>query len=144
MELISSGVGFASDLLTIIASTIAIWIFFFKRKELASVFDLLINYSNQLTLSELKETLERINEYNARNPSDKERIEILFSELIGQIKGSEKLKSTFINQIEEIEALIDNDKMTEPRKRGLVSEIREKLRHLNISNIDKFVGEKNE
>ena len=44
-----------SSLFTIVASVIAIYIFLTKRKILSSVISILINYSYQLTLSELKE-----------------------------------------------------------------------------------------
>jgi hypothetical protein len=61
-----------SNVFTILASGIAIYIFFSKRKSISSIFDLLVNYTFQLTLSELKEKIERLNEYNAKDPEQSE------------------------------------------------------------------------
>eukprot|EP01133_Synstelium_polycarpum_P004197 gene4198-4891_t len=55
-------VGLFADIFTIGASAIAIYLFVFKRDAIASVFSLLLNYSYQLSLTELKEKLDRINE----------------------------------------------------------------------------------
>lgn len=46
-----------SNIFTVCASGIAIYLFLFKRKAISSVFDLLINYTYQLSLSEVKEKI---------------------------------------------------------------------------------------
>jgi len=126
----------------IIASGIAIYIFLFKGKTISSVFELLVNYSHQLSLSEVKEKLERLNEYNAKDPAQCEKIVNILNEIIGQIRGNIRLKIHFNELLTTIEILVsDKRKITEPRKRTLVSELRERLRHLNIKNIDNLVGE---
>jgi len=134
-----------SNIFTVVASGIAIYLFLFKRKAISSVFDLLINYTYQLSLSEVKEKIERLNEYNAKDPEQCEKIVNIFNEIIGQIKGNHKLKNHFEELLVTIEVLAtDKRKLTEPRKRAAVSELRERLRHLNVQNIDNFVGENNE
>jgi len=134
-----------SNIFTVFASGIAIYLFLFKRKTISSVFDLLINYTYQLSLSEVKEKIERLNEYNAKDPQQSEKIINIFNEIIGQIRGNEKLKHHFSELLVHIEALVsDKRKLTEPRKRAAVSELRERLRHLNVQNIDNLVGENNE
>jgi len=135
----------ASNLSTIFASGIAIFLFLFKRKKISSVFDLLINYSYQLSLAEVKEKIERLNEYNAKDPEQSEMVINIFNEIIGQIRGNQKLKSHFSELLVTLEALAsDKRKLTEPRKRAAVSELRERLRNLNVQNIDHLVGENNE
>ena len=132
-----------SNILTIVASGIAIYVFFTKRKAISSVFSLLMNYSYQLTLSELKEKLERLNDNNANDDEQREQIVNILNELMGQIKGNINLKMHFTEQTQAIEKFTSNKKrLTEPRKRALVSELREKIRHLNIKNIDQLIGEK--
>jgi len=141
---LSSFVGFASDFTSSIASVIAIYLFAFKRKEIASVFSLLINYSHQLTLSEIKEKLELLNNFNANDPAHTDTILNIFHDLLGQIRGNDKLSTLMSKQIEKLERLIERDlktkPITEPKKRALISEIREKVRHLNVQSIDVLAG----
>lgn len=130
---------------TSIASIIAIYVFFKNKEKISSAIDLLINYSHQLTLSEIKEKIERLNEYNAKDPDECEKIINIFNELIGQIKGNDRLRDHFGSKIDEIESLAsDKRKLTEPRKRAMISEIRERVRHMKISNIDGLIGETGE
>jgi hypothetical protein len=131
-----------SNVFTILASGIAIYLFIFKRKALTTVFDLLVNYTYLLSISEVKEKLERLNEYNAKDPDQCEKIVNILNEIIGQIRGNSSLKIHFKDLLLTIEELVsDSRKLTEPRKRAVVSELRERLRHLNVKNIDNLVGE---
>lgn len=136
-------VSFLADFLTIIASALAIYIFVTKREQISSVFSLLVNYTFQLSLSEIKEKLERLNDYNAKDPESCDIIENIFHEIIGQIRGNDKLKGVFSELIDRMEELASNrKKLTEPKKRAVVSELRERLRNLNVTNIDDLVGDK--
>ena len=145
MDEIMKWISLASNIFTIFASGLAIYIFLSKREEISSVFNLLINYTHQLSLSELKEKIERLNEYNAKDPDQGDHILNIFNEIIGQIRGNEKLKTHFSELLEKIEHLAaDKRRLTEPKKRALVSELRERLRHRNIKNIDNLVGDSNE
>jgi hypothetical protein len=138
-------VSLISNIFTVFASGVAIYLFLFKRNAISSVFDLLINYTYQLSISEVKEKIERLNEYNAKDPEQNEKIVNIFNEIIGQIKGNHKLNNHFAEFLVTLEDLItDKRKLTEPRKRAAVSELRERLRHLNVQNIDNLVGENNE
>ena len=134
---------FISSVFTIFVSGIAIYLFCTKRKSIYSVFKLLLNYSYQLSLSELKEKLERLNDYNARDPDDREHIINILNEIMGQIRGNDKLKTPLNELLIRIRRLVSNEgkRLTEPNKRAFVSELREKLRHLNVKNLDDLVGE---
>ncbi|MFP8967772.1 hypothetical protein ACKC9G_14410 [Pokkaliibacter sp. CJK22405] len=133
-------ISFLSNVMTVLASGIAIYIFVSNKDKIASVFTLLMNYSQQLSLSELKEKIERLNEYNAKDSEECERIVNIFNEILGQLKGNEKIKSHFIEMIESIENMVsDRRRLTEPKKRALVSELRERLRHLSVKSIDDLV-----
>lgn len=134
-----------SNVFTIGASGIAIYIFIAKKEAIRSLFNTLINYTFQLSISEIKEKLERLNDYNAKDSDDMEKIVNILNEIIGQIKGNEKLKAHFAELLSRIEELVDSRrKLTEPRKRAIVSELRERLRHLNVTSIDNLVGDNNE
>ncbi|WP_018293449.1 hypothetical protein [Mariprofundus ferrooxydans] len=145
MDEIIKWISLASNIFTIFASGLAIYIFFSKREEISSVFNLLINYTHQLSLSEVKEKIERLNEYNAKDPEQCEHVVNIFNEIIGQIRGNERLKSHFSELLGKMEHLAaDKRRLTEPKKRALVSELRERLRHLNVKSIDNLVGDSNE
>lgn len=135
-------VSLISCIFTIAASGIAVYLFFTKKTAITSAFHLLLNYTYQLSLSEIKEKIERLNEYNANDSEQCEKIINIFNEVIGQIKGNQRLKAHFDDLLIRLEVLVSNKrKLTEPRKRAAVSELRERLRHLNINSIDHLVGE---
>ena len=131
-----------ASIFTILASSIAIFLFVSKRKVISSVFGLLMNYTYQLSLSEIKEKLEKLNDYSAKDQEQNETIVNILHEIVGQIRGNDKLKKHFSEILETLEDLLSNRRrLTEPRKRAVVSELRERLRNLNIKNIDDLVGE---
>ena len=138
-------VGLLANIFTIAASAIVIGVFVAKRESISSVFDLLINYTFNLSLSEIKEKLERLNEYNANESEQLEHIINILNEIIGQIKGNDKLNAHFSKLLLSLEDLVGiKGRLTEPRKRALVSELRERIRHLNVANIDNLIGERDE
>lgn len=142
MDKLLGWVSFASNVSTILASGIAIYIFVMKRHEISSIVSFMLNYTHQISLSEVKEKIERLNEYNAKDPEQCENIVNIFNEIIGQIRGNDKLKSHFSDLLSKLETLSsDKRKLTEPKKRALVSELRERLRHLNVKSIDNLVGD---
>jgi hypothetical protein len=87
--------------------------------------------------------LERLNEYNAGDVEHYDIIMNILHEFVGQLRGNDKLKLILADQVASIEVIITKSgrgrKMTEPAKRALVNEIREKIRHLNVQNIDDLV-----
>jgi hypothetical protein len=134
-----------ADILTIIASGIAIYIFLFKRDKISSVIKVLLNYSSQIALSELNAKIERLNDLNANEPSEVEEITCIFNDIAGQIRGNLKLKQFCSEILSKLEVMTEkNKKITEPRKRAIISELREKLRHAGVNEIDDLIGGKNE
>jgi len=134
-------VGLISDIFTIAASTIVIYLFFTQKDKIISAINVLLNYSFNLTINELRYKLERLNDYNA---NEKEHLPIILnilSDIQGQLKGNNILKKQFIEIIVKIQEYIDAPKtLTEPRKRTLVSELREALRGVDISNYKKITN----
>ena len=139
MGCIIDAIGFFADFLTIIASLIAIYLFFFKSDAIKSIVHLLLNYSYQMSLSEIKERLERLNDYNGNDPEGFEAIKEILSDLNGQIKGNSNLRIHLSEILDDIERLLKH-KQASPnfnlRKRAFTSELREKIRGLNIQNYD--------
>ena len=139
LKTISDTVGFLANALTVVASSIAIYIYFCKKEEVKLLFKVLVNYSYQTTLSEIKEKLDRLNEYNANEPTEVNEIRNLLHEIAGQIRGNQKLQKIQPNLVTRIEVIANAKKITEPSKRSLVSEIRELLKNLNVDSIEKYI-----
>lgn len=135
-------VSFLANALTIVASGIAIYLFFWKGKIISSVFNVLVNYTTQLTLSELKEKLDVLNKLKATQDEDRDEIINVMHEITGQLKGNPKLMPHFLTLISNIEKVTTTKgKLTEPWKRAIVSEIREKIRHIGVITIDEISGD---
>lgn len=132
----------ASDVFTIVASGIAIYLFIFKRKSISTAIKLLLSYSFQVTISELKSKIDRLSDLNANEPSQKEEIICLINEIIGQIRGNKKLKVEYSDILKMLTQVTRHpDNLSEPRKRSITSELRERLRHLDIKDINNLLGE---
>ncbi|WMB73644.1 hypothetical protein RA178_03195 [Shewanella oncorhynchi] len=123
------------------ASSIAIYLYFTKKESIGSIFTMLKNYAYQQTLSELKEKLEKLSDYNAKDSIHHEQIINIVNDIVGQMNGNDHLKVHFKVIITRFERMIsERDRLTEPLKRSLVAEFRERLRHLNVENFDEIVG----
>lgn len=127
-----------ANLLTIAASALAIYVFITNRKKISAAITLLLNYSFQTTLSELKEKLERLNEYNANDVDENQEIRNILHEIVGQLRGNGKLLLLLRAMADKIENLANSKKLTEPAKRSIVSEFREQLRNIQVESLDNF------
>lgn len=137
---ISKIISLVSNIFTIGASGIALYLFIFKRRKISIAINLLLNYSTQLTLSELKSKLERLNHYNANVTEQKEEVINILHEINGQVKGNSLLKDNLSEVMANVNKYINKPKqLTEPRKRSLVHELRESIRNLDIVSYNKLV-----
>ncbi|MCX7155754.1 MAG: hypothetical protein NTW45_04830 [Rhodocyclales bacterium] len=125
-----------ANLFTIAASGLAIYLYFSNRTKLSAALQLLLNYSFQTTLSELKEKLERLNEYNANEPTELPEIRNILHEIAGQIRGNERLGVMTPTLATKIENLAQGKRLSEPSKRAIVSEVREQLKNIQVNNIE--------
>jgi hypothetical protein len=131
-----------ADIFTIIAAGIAIYLFIYKREAIYSAFRVLINFSFQITLVELKAKLERLNDLSAEDSDEISDIINILNDIAGQIRGSKVLSKQFNELLAKIESISeDKRKLTEPRKRALVSELRERLRNIDVENYSDMIGE---
>ena len=132
---IQNAISFLSDLFAIIAASIAIWLFFYKSNEIKTAFNLLLNWSFQLTLTDLKSKIERLNEYSTKKPEELEEIRNILHEIAGQMKGNEQIVKSSNDLISRIEKLANSKLLDEPRKRSIISEIREVLRNMQVNSV---------
>ena len=138
--MIVDSISFLANIFTIIASGIAIYLFVFKRDAVKSVFKVLTNYSYQISLSELKIKLERLNELSVNDQSQSDEIINIFNEIVGQIRGNVMLKNKCEIILKKLTRYAETPRiLTEPKKRSIISELREKLRHIDIQNIDELM-----
>jgi hypothetical protein len=122
-----------ANVLTAVASGIAIYVFVCKGPELRVAFSLLLNWSFQLTLTELKSKLERLNEYNANEPKEIDEIRNIFHEIAGQVRGNKRLAIAAPELAGRLETLAGVKRLSEPRKRAMISELRETLRNIEVN-----------
>lgn len=128
-----------------IAAIIAISLFFSKRKSFSNIFKVLLNYTFNITLSELKSKIESLNDLKVNNPEDKDEILNIIGDIVGQINGNPKIKKRCSASITKLDNFIDNpESLTEPQKRSVISELKERLRGLGTESYEEIIGGKNE
>lgn len=127
-----------SGIFGIMASGIAIFIVLFKRGQISSAFKILVNYSYQLTIAELKSKVSRLNDFNIGYKTHKQDVVNILSEVEGQIRGNKTLSSQLSDMVQKINEFTNSGtKMDEPSKRTLVYELRERLGNLDVENYKK-------
>jgi len=129
-----------ANVFTVIASGIAIYVFVLNRKKISAAINLLLNYSFQSTLTEIREKLERLNEYNANDSAGNQEVRNILHEIAGQLRGNQRLFSLLAGMSEKIENLAKSKKLNEPLKRSMVSELREHLRNIQVNSTANFSG----
>lgn len=125
-----------SNIATVAASVLALSVYYKNRTKISAAIQLLINYSFQTTLSELKEKLERLNAYNAGNASDVPEIRNILLEIAGQMRGNKVINENMCDLINKFERLARTKSLLEQHKRSLVSEARESLRYMQVNSLD--------
>lgn len=121
---------------TVAAMLLAFWIYFSNRAKISAAIQMLLNYSFQTTLAELKEKLERLNEYKANEPCDVPEIRNILHEIAGQIRGNDRLSKDATGLADKVERLAQVKRLLEPQKRALVSEVREKLKNIQVNSLE--------
>jgi hypothetical protein len=142
LKMIADVTSFLANAITIVTGSLAVYIFVKKGPAIAAALNLLINFAFQTTLNELREKLERLNEYHAADTEENEEIVNIFHELHGQINGNSRVLSAMPEIADKLDKMLKSTKtITEPRKRAMVSQIREKLKSMNVENLSNFAGE---
>ena len=87
--------------------------------------------------------MDEINTLTADDPDQKREIINILNDIEGQLRGNKLLKENCKEiLLHIIDYTSDSVKLTEPKKRSLISELRENLRTLNIENYSKLLGSK--
>jgi len=138
-------VDFLAKLGATFVAGITIYLFFVKGKAISSIFKTIMGYTYQLTLTELTSKLENLNELTADDAIQNKQVVYILSEIVGQVKGNEHLRNIFQSDnklLKKMEKYTEGDgKLTEPVKRSMVSQIREKLRTASTETYRDFSGD---
>lgn len=133
-------ISFISAIFTGTAAGIAIYLFLFKRKSILSIFHLLLNYSFQISLTELTTKLDKLNGLSVNDTNQRDEVINIFNEIVGQIRGNSVLIEKCDIILEKISNYAENPKgLTEPIKRNIVSELRENLRTIDIQRYSEIM-----
>ncbi|OXB20233.1 hypothetical protein B0A80_19240 [Flavobacterium tructae] len=126
---------FLANVLTVIASGIAICVYIFNKDKIKTAFNSILSYSHQVTLSDLRYKIEKLNDFNVNVPEQKTEVINLLHEIEGHILGNSFLKDRLADQLKKINTFTRNpNKLLEPPKRSLVWELKESVRSLDMSN----------
>lgn len=129
-----------ADLGTVAASLLAFYLFFAKGSEIRAMLRAVANFAHQSSLGEIRQKLDLIASLRVRD--DQEEIISVFHDVCGQIDGNPKLREHFEVLTRRVRKQAGGRQdLTEPQKRSLVSELREKLRHSDVSNIADAMGD---
>lgn len=132
-------VSFFSNAFTVATSFLVFYLYHTKKNEIATAFRMFMNFSYQTTLSELKWKLDRLNEFRVDEPSHVNEIKSLLHDIAGQIKGNSKITDAAPDLVKLLEKFADGI-MTEPKKRSIVSLVREKIKTISIDNFEDIMG----
>lgn len=142
MNTIYQTVSFIDAIFSIFAAGIVIYIFIYKHKSISSIYHMLLSYTFQLTLKELELNLNRLNDFNASNEKDREIVINILNDIVGQMRGNPILIKKCNTILKKLSKYADNPNLlNEPKKRSLVSELRETLRNINIQSYNDMLGE---
>ena len=130
----------AADVATVAATLLAFYLYFGKGSEIKAMLRAVANFAHQSSLGEIRQKLETLNSLRVKD--DHEEIVSVLHDICGQIDGNPKLKDYFEIVTTKVRAQTSARRvLTEPQKRSLVSELREKLRHSDVSNISDAMGD---
>lgn len=142
-----------TSLSTIAASSLAIYIYLKNKDRIATAFQLLLSYSHQVTLSELNQKIESLNDFNSDEQEDIPEIQNILHDILGQITGNSRLNAQLSKSVSEIQNFskdLDDFEQRktsgrrvkgrsgtlavrmEPGKRSLVSSLKEQLKELQV------------
>lgn len=124
----------AGNVFTIISASLAIIIYLASREKIGKAINLLLNYSLQTSLIDLRLMIERLNQLTTRDLEQKEEIINILHDIEGHIKGNESLNVQLISILANIKSYTKNpDSLTEPRKRSFITELRGRISTIDIS-----------
>ncbi len=138
-QIIKEIIAVSANVFSIGAAAVALYLFFFKGKQIASFFQLLLRYSFHITITELFSKLDRINNFSAADEEGGIEVVNILSEIEGQINGNPLLRKNCKTISKKVyDAIRSKKPITETSKRSLVSELRETIKNIHVSDYHEF------
>lgn len=126
---------------TTIAAIIFVYLFFFEGKAISSIYKLLLNHFFQISQYEIYDKIKEVNGYNANENQQKVR-EIL-CDIKGQMRGNPILAKNCKLILKKLSKFEQHpEELNNNIKFELMSELKEKIRYINIQSYDELLGEK--
>lgn len=130
-----------ADVFTIVASGIGIYLFICQRGPISSAFKVLLSYAWRTTLTELKNNIEDLSKLKTDDSTDKNEALNVIGDIVGQINSSKRLKGEWADLLSKLNGFMKNpERLTEPMKRSLTSELRGRLRQLEFEPFEETSG----
>jgi hypothetical protein len=128
-----------SDIVEICVGLTALWVAWTQRDKISTAFSILLGYSLQTSLGDLRHWLERLQEHNIDGTDESSRVRRDLAYIRGKIKGNKVLYTHFGDKIlkrvnEMIGDLDQRRPVSETSKISLCSEIKERLATLEVEN----------
>lgn len=123
--------GFFADLLTILASLVAIYVFWMNRSEIGQVLKQIAGWRVHASTHEVLHKINKLSELDSEtNLSDSK---ILLSQIIGQLNGVPEFSSELDDLVKEFRKLAKAKTVPNAKKQELLSELTERLRNIQLN-----------
>ncbi|WP_460759436.1 hypothetical protein [Lysobacter fragariae] len=144
METVTTIVDFLGDLFTVMASALALYLYFFRRGEIGAAIKAIANFAYQSTLAELRQKLEALANLHASNGDHLDDIVSTWHDVCGQIEGNPALVVECAEFVKRVKRATNRaTPISQPQHRALISQLREKLRHIDVTTFADALGETN-
>lgn len=132
-------VSFIANIVQISVGVIALYVAWTQRDKISAAFSVLLSYSLQTSLTDLRHWIEKLNEHTVDGTDESKRVRMSLANIFGKIKGNPILYNHFgekmLKRLKLMMQDLDEGKpVTETSKISLCSEIKESLTTLEIEN----------
>lgn len=123
--------GFFADLLTILASLVAIYVFWMNRSEIGQVLKQIAGWRVHASTHEVQHKINKLSELDSEKNLSESKI--LLSQLIGQLNGVPEFSPELNDLLMELRKLARGKTVPNAKKQELLSELTERLRNIQLN-----------
>lgn len=123
--------GFFANVLTILASCLAIYIFWTNRGQISQVLKDIASWRVHASVQEVTHKIVKLKEVNIEKSPDEARI--LLSELIGQLNGVPEFRPELDGLIKKLRRLSTDKIPVNTKKQELLSELTERMKNIQLT-----------
>lgn len=136
---ITEWISLVANIMEILVGGVALFLAWTQREKISAAFSVLLNYSLQTSLSDLRHWIEKLQESSSEDNDVSKKFRIALAYIFGKIKGNIILNDHFgdrmLKRMKLIMDDLDNSQtVNETTKISLCSEIKESLATLEVEN----------